>query len=457
MIISHEIPQNEPVSNDFDITINGKPCESYRARVSAIKKNEPWPGHQRPIEESEMASFISVSTDEQLEFNVVAHNSFQEAIIRPTRKITNLMTQGQILSFTISEPGQYTLELDGLHRALHIFVNPVRDFSKEKENATYCFEKGIHHVGKLILKSRESVYIDEGAVVYGCICGERVNDIVISGYGIIDDSWEERASEDLWTVNGCIRFYYSTNVRIEGVVCRDSSTWNIDFYSCDRIHIDNIKIIGSWRYNTDGIDVCNSSNVIIENSFIRSFDDAIVIKGLPGYDFKNCENYFIRNCVVWCDWGHAIEIGAETTAYEMCHIHYEDCDIIHGGYRCLSIQNCCRAKVHDIHYKNMYIDYTVHDIIPKLFSVRITNGYGLGIFFDDPDVRGENTDIHYENIHIHLDDGMGIPTSDFHGIDSDHLCHNIHFHNITFNGERLYTLEQLTMDVNEYIHNITLD
>ena len=44
--------------------------------------------------------------------------------------------------------------------------------------------------------------------------------------------------------------------------------------------IANVKLVGLWRYNADGIDVCNSQDVVVSDCFVRAFDDALVIKGL---------------------------------------------------------------------------------------------------------------------------------------------------------------------------------
>ena len=70
------------------------------------------------------------------------------------------------------------------------------------------------------------------------------------------------------------------NAFISGIILRDPHEWTVVPRNCDSITIDNIKLIGLWRYNSDGIDLVNSKNITIRNTFVRSFDDNIVIKGL---------------------------------------------------------------------------------------------------------------------------------------------------------------------------------
>ena len=69
--------------------------------------------------------------------------------------------------------------------------------------------------------------------------------------------------------------------------------------NCENITVDNIKIIGQWRYNSDGINICASKNVTVKNSFIRSFDDCIITRGayLEGED-GNVENVLWK--IVFC-------------------------------------------------------------------------------------------------------------------------------------------------------------
>ena len=49
---------------------------------------------------------------------------------------------------------RYVLETDGPHGALHLFVEPPRDFP-EKEGATYRYGPGMHVAGLVRLKSHD--------------------------------------------------------------------------------------------------------------------------------------------------------------------------------------------------------------------------------------------------------------------------------------------------------------
>ena len=96
--------------------------------------------------------------------------------------------------------------------------------------------------------------------------------------------------------------------------------------------ISDFKLIGLWRYNSDGIDICNSQEVTISNSFVRSFDDSIVLKGVnwgkETYDQRPVHNVRASNLVVCCDWGQALEIGAETSAPEIAYVVFRAPDVI---------------------------------------------------------------------------------------------------------------------------------
>ena len=103
MIKVASIPDNEQTCDDFSVVLNGKinvPC--YTARVSAIPYNTIWPGKQRTIEHTEIASFVSFETDEPVTLRLEVKKPFSEAVIRPlSYKITPVIN-GKAIEFTIT-------------------------------------------------------------------------------------------------------------------------------------------------------------------------------------------------------------------------------------------------------------------------------------------------------------------------------------------------------------------
>ena len=225
---------------------------------------------------------------------------------------------------------------------------------------------GIHRPGRIILQSNETVYVAGGAVVYGCFEATDATNIKILGPGIIDSSELERffgitdASKHLDNFGGCIHLVRCTNVMIDGPVLRDPPLWALSAFNCSEIQIANTKLIGLWRYNADGIDICNSRNVTVRDCFARTFDDSLVVKGLGHYSDVSITNILFEGCVVWNEWGRALEIGAETSAPELSHVTFRDCDIIRTADVAMDVQHTDRAPIHDVTFEG--IRFEVDDV-----------------------------------------------------------------------------------------------
>ncbi len=465
----HQPPAGEPVSADFQILINGEPVGAYVARVSAMPFNRVWPGHQRPLDQTELASFVSFSMDEPTRVRLVPRKTFEEAAIRPLSKDIAPTISGGVIEFTIETPGQYTVELDGTHHALHLFANPVTDFGVDPgaDNVLY-FGAGAHDAGPIELTSGQVLFIDEGAVVRTAVTARDAANIRIVGAGILDNSWEER-DEQGQTHSGCLRLFNCANVEVNGIVFRDSVVWTATVFNCDNVIFDNVKTIGMWRYNADGIDFVNSANGIVKNSFLRNFDDLIVLKGLKGHDTRNVENIRVANCVLWCDWGRCLEIGAETCADEYRNILFEDCDLIHGAMAFMDFQNGDRARVHDVVFDNIRVEYSRHTETPVFqhadSQVYVPSAPHLPhLFFacvfhsmwSRDNLYGENHDIRFRNIHVRLDDGLSMPPSEFTGANAAHRTHHITIDGLYVNGRRITDIAGLNLTTNEFAHDIRL-
>ena len=468
---------------------NGKVLNVEEARVSAYPFNRSWPGKQRDISQSEISYFVStvIKSSENgfvpLHITLESETDFEEVVVRPVSKNITPDVSGRKIELDITKPGQYTVERDGFHNVICIFVDEEYVAPEDNGKIIY-FGKGEHDVGLLTLKSSDTLFVDEGATLYATIEAWDSENIRITGRGIIDNSHTERTDGDCLAHNcGCLRMQNCRNVVVDNVIFRDSAVWTATMLNCENVVFDNIKCVGMWKYNTDGIDLVNCSNCTIKRSFLRCFDDVIVLKGIKGFDHKNVENIFVSQCVVWCDWGRGLEIGAETCADEYRNIIFEDCDIIHGSHIHLDIQDGDRARVHDVIFRNIRCEYSQYDLPPvyqendemeydpsSLLPYRplcmYTQMYN-GLWSKDY-IMGEIYDIKFENIHILTpeNDVAGIswhpevPASRvpiyFTGADDKNGAHHIEINGIYLNGEDISKAEILKILTNEYAKDITV-
>ena len=486
-------PVGQQVYDGCSVTINQRKAKIYSARVSAMPFNRGWPGHQRPLDQTEMAGFLSFETDEAVSISVTWPTPIGQVLVRPLFRGVRAEIDGCTATFTLPGCGQYTVEADGHHNALHIFVNPIREIDGLR--TTYRFAGGEHHIGSIELSDNDTVYIDSGAVVYGsfyAICAENIR---IIGNGIIDGSREERTDETSLlagdyqkpiphdsqgirsfmhthrVLRGNLRFYRCRNVHVEGVICRDSASFAIIAAGCENVTLENVKTIGMWRYNSDGIDLFNCSNVSIKGCFLRNFDDCMVIKGICGWDEDCNRNITVEKCVLWCDWGRALEIGAETNAPKFYHILFSDCDVIHGSTMQLDIQHHNRAEISHVCFENIRVEYTqyqqsdVHQQSeeqeyrssvpaqqPVLINVVL---YDMGLFAKDG-LHGCVHDIVFKDIFVLTDAPMPMPCSVFRGLDEVHDVRDIRIEGLYFNGERLTLPGAANLVIGEYAQGVCL-
>ena len=348
-----------PTSGDYRVYANGKAVPVYTCRISAFPFNSWWPGHQRNISQSEIASFVNLVTDEDVELTVepLTKKDYGKVMIKPYAKGVTPRTRDGMIAFTLRENGGYVLELDDYHGLLYIFNNKPQPCPSPKD-VTYYFGSGVHFPGKITLKSNESVYLHKDALVYGCIYAENAENIHIFGNGIFDDSCEERITEHCYEAytNGNIKFYDCKNIRVEGVGFTNSAIWCVNLFHCFDVVLDRINVFGQWRYNTDGVDIVNCQRVTVKNSFIHSFDDTVTIKGIDRYGYESNVDILTEGCVLWCDWGRTMEIGLESECPAYQNIVFRDCHVIRGGNTVCDIQNGDCAHVHDVTFENISME-----------------------------------------------------------------------------------------------------
>jgi len=106
------VPEGETLYEKYTVRINGQKVPVYRARVSAVPLNWRWPGYQRPLYQTEFAGFCY---------------------------------------WDMAEP--VTLEVNGMHHALHLFANPMETSPPDPDDPDILyFGPGIHDIGQVDLE-----------------------------------------------------------------------------------------------------------------------------------------------------------------------------------------------------------------------------------------------------------------------------------------------------------------
>jgi len=425
-------------NNRYTVKVNGKTANLEEVRVSAMPFNRVWPGKQRDINQSEIAYMVRIFDDKPIFVEIIPKGGFERVDIRPYSKGVEYSRENGGISFELTNHGQYTVEFDGEHFAIHLFFDAERDF-QEYGKPTHFFGPGVHNAGLIKLKSGDSIYIDKDAVVYGSIYGLNVSDIKIYGFGVLNAGWEERKhkhgdigwdNENFFDPKGVhtyggIRMFNCENIIIDGIVVCDPATYAISFFKSSNIKIYNTKVVGLWKYNNDGIDFFNCCDIHVKGCFVRSFDDTICLKGMTAFSDKSVEKVIIEDSVFWCGWGRTFEIGIASACPEIKNVLYRNCDLIHNSHFCLSINDGQWAHVHDITYENLNIEYSPYCMIPTIqktddqvyekngeikvpFFATITdyrrNWLGNKAEDEDEDIRCKISDVLFKNINIYIDE-----------------------------------------------------
>jgi hypothetical protein len=465
-VTSWPAPPGETLSEHYELTVNGQAVPVLACRVSAVPFNQVWPGYQRPLDQTELAGFAFWDMVGPVKIVVQSRRPVQSVVVRPASLGIRPSVETNRISFFLERPGSVVVEVNGAHHALHLFASPPeKDVPAPGAPGVRYFGPGVHRVGQINLHSNETVYISGGALVYGSLSANGASHIRIAGRGILDVSSFPRGEG-----GGAVRLSECSDVTVEGIVMRDPDVWCCSLFGCRNVTIANVKLIGLWRYNADGIDVCNSQDVEVRDCFVRAFDDALVVKGLrDGRELSQqrpVKNIGFRRCVVWCDWGRAMEIGAETCAPEIAGIVFQDCDIVRTTHVAMDIQHGDRAAIHDIRFENVRFEADDRNPQPRMqanrdekYSAAPDNGYTAKLMeiviyktdYSKDAERGTVRDVIFSDIAVA---GPQLPPSSFRGFDAEHGVDGVTIANLRLNGRPVSSASEARLQIGPYVRSV---
>ncbi len=467
-IVTWPAPPEEKLSEDYQLSVEGQSVPVYACRVSAVPLNQVWPGYQRPLDQTELAGLACWDMAGPVRVQIKVARPVDSVIVRPQSLGIHPLCEGDTIAFDLQRPGPVVVEVNGSHHALHLLASrPEENVPSAEAPGLHYFGPGVHQAGRIVLQSNESVYIAGGAVVYGSIHAHGAQHLRIAGRGILDVGPYERGKG-----GGAVRLTDCSDVTIEGIVMRDPDVWCCSLFGCRQVTISDVKLVGLWRYNADGIDVCNSQDVVVEDCFVRAFDDALVIKGLKfgaaSLDGRSVQNVHFRRCVVWCDWGRAMEIGAETCAPEIADIVFQDCDIIRTTHIAMDIQHGDRATVRNIRYENIRVEIDAWNPPPRMQQQR-DEQYQAGpqdrycptlleivirrnVYSQDAE-RGVVRDVLFKDIFV---TSQLQPSSSFQGLDAEHTVQGVTIENLQFHGTPVTSASDAHLRIGPHVEDVQI-
>ena len=215
----------------------------------------------------------------------------QTVRILPSRYGITSSTSGNVITFTITQPGQYSVEIgtEYYKNCLFIFADPLESTVPAKTDPNYLvlyeatasnvasiptnysgvyFRRGVHNIGAFTVPSHiKNVYFEDGSWVYGALYMSGNTGVKIFGRGVLSSAnFNYRQEHCIDAENG------SNNITLEGLVVADPKYFGVRLVGTDNT-VSYTKVVGGWVYNCDGISVFDRSTV--SKCFIWANDDAI--------------------------------------------------------------------------------------------------------------------------------------------------------------------------------------
>jgi hypothetical protein len=345
-VVTYSAPKGEELSQDYTVEAAGQNVDVYRARVL----DPPFAGKE--YDYGGPYSFANFDVDGSVEVRISSTRPLRDTVIRPESAGVKARLDGDTLVLSFPGPRKISVEPDGKKGPLLLFANPVEvNRPRPGTPGVVYFGPGVHKAGRIALTNNQVLYLAGGSVVKAGIAAEGEN-LRITGRGILDSSdweWRKGPTPSVIAIRG-------TNVEVSGITIRGASHWTVVPRDSRNVTVRDLKICGSRVQNDDGINPCNSQDVLIKDCFIRSDDDCVAMKGLTfSGPNSNVERVTVEDCVLWCDRARIFLLGHESRAAFMRDIRLRNLDIIHFTMTAFLFEPGEEMRLEDVTVENIRV------------------------------------------------------------------------------------------------------
>ncbi|KXH32794.1 hypothetical protein CSIM01_04287 [Colletotrichum simmondsii] len=447
----YEAPSSLPINQDFivearalvassDAPPHWHPIPAYAINVAnANTTRNAFNRHTVAL-----ASFdLSAPTTIRVRYN---SSAIETAAIRPLSLGITAQVENDTIVFNLDQPRDLMIEINGNKwKALHLLTNQIdKDAPTADSEGIWYFGPGINQGSayskvadgvNLMVPSGKTVYLAGGAFITCRLNFIGVSNSSVRGPGFIlgpEGGYVYREH------GGAIHMSGASNIQVEGVTSLGANGFSLSAGECNKILVNRYRSF-SFAGNGDGVDFFCSSDVTIENCFLRNSDDTIALYSHRWNWYGDSNNITIRNCVLLPDIAHAINMGThgnparpETTS----NVRISNIDILDHEENQLWYQGCIAINGAD---ENLFHDIHIEDVRVE----RITKGQLINIrvmenaMWTTAPGRGVH-DVHVKNMSLNLRHSKIVYPSMIMGYGKDRIVKNVTFENLRIDDDIIH-------------------
>lgn len=253
-------------------------------------------------------SFVYFDTDGPVELSITLNSGpISTAVIRPANRGITPVISGSTMTFSISGPTKLSAMVNGdTWNGIDIFANPIEVNPPSPADPNVIYVSPGYHSQDYVVPSGKTLYLPGNAAIHGEVILDNASNSRIVGRGVIDRPASRAVSAN-----------FANQITIDGIIIDDFGDADdggnaISLANATNVSISDIKAYSGNKWG-DGIDTFNSSNISIDNIYLRTSDDAIAIYGSRAsggvYQAGYSKNISVTNSILAPDTAHPINIG----------------------------------------------------------------------------------------------------------------------------------------------------